>query len=292
MELDCDNLKIALQKKGRLAESSIQMLKSAGVELESAGGRLLARARNFPLDVLFLRDDDIPEYVQDGVTDLGIVGLNVLKEKRARAALLDYLGFGGCELCLAVPKRRNIHSFRDLAGKRIATSYPNILTAYFQEKDVDAKVIEISGSVEIAPLLDVADAICDLVSSGSTLRLHELVPIEVVLKSEAVLVANPGSLENSAKKVLIDRLRARLRSHLLARKTKYVMMNAPEEALEEIQKILPGMKSPTVVPLAERGMIAVHTAVPEEFFWDVIEKLQVTGATDILVVPVEKMVIS
>jgi len=292
MELDCDNLKISLQKKGRLAESSLQILKSAGVELESAGGRLLARARNFPLDVLFLRDDDIPEYVQDGVTDLGIVGLNVLKEKRAQAALLDYLGFGECELCIAVPRRSPLSSFRDLAGKRIATSYPNILTQYLKEKSVDAKVIGISGSVEIAPLLDVADAICDLVSSGSTLRIHELLPIEVVLKSEAVLVANPSSLENSDRSALIDRLRARLRSHLQARKTKYVMMNAPEEALEEIQKILPGMKSPTVVPLAERGMIAVHTAVPEEFFWDVIEKLQVTGATDILVVPVEKMVLS
>jgi ATP phosphoribosyltransferase len=230
--------------------------------------------------------------VQDGVTDLGIVGLNVLKERGVQAAQLDYLGFGDCELCIAVPRRSSLRSLFDLSGKRIATSYPHILKQYLEEKGVDGRVIEISGSVEITPSLDVADAICDLVSTGSTLRIHELVSIEVVLKSEAVLVANPSSLEDSRKRVLIDRLRARLQSHLLARKTKYVMMNAPEEALDQIQQILPGMKSPTVVPLAERGMIAVHTAVPEEFFWDVIEKLQLTGATDILVVPVEKMVVS
>jgi len=292
MNLDGDNLKISLQKKGRLAESSLAMLKSAGVELEPSEGRLFARARNFPLEVLFLRDDDIPEYVQDGITDLGIVGLNVLLEKGAQIAQLDYLGFGDCELCIAVPSKSPLRSVFDLSGHRIATSYPQILKRYLKEKRIDGKVIEISGSVEITPSLDVADAICDLVSTGSTLRIHELVPIEVVLKSEAVLVGHPSSLEDPAKRALIDRLRARLRSHLLARKTKYVMMNAPEEALEEIQEILPGMKSPTVVPLARKGMIAVHTAVPEEFFWEVIEKLQGTGATDILVVPVEKMVVS
>jgi len=292
MKLDCDNLKISLQKKGRLADSSLRILKSAGVELESSEGRLYARAHNFPLDVLFLRDDDIPEYVQDGVTDLGVVGLNVLKEKGAQVAQLDCLGFGACELCIAVPRSSSLRSVFDLSGKRIATSYPHILQEYLREKSIDARVIEINGSVEITPSLDVADAICDLVSTGSTLRVHELVPIEVVFKSEAVLIANPSSLEDSRKNKLIERLRARLRSHLLARKTKYVMMNAPVEAVGEIQRILPGMKSPTVVPLAEEGMIAVHTAVPEECFWDVIEKLQVTGATDILVVPVENMVVS
>jgi ATP phosphoribosyltransferase len=180
----------------------------------------------------------------------------------------------------------------DLSGKRIATSYPRILNRYLEEKGVDGRVIEISGSVEITPSLDVADAICDLVSTGSTLRIHELVAIEVVLKSEAVLIANSVSMEDDGRSALIDRLRARLQSHLMAQKTKYVMMNAPECALAQIERILPGMKSPTVVPLAQKGMIAVHTAVPEEFFWDVIEKLQKTGATDILVVPVEKMVTS
>jgi ATP phosphoribosyltransferase len=292
MELDGDRLKIALQKKGRLADSSLHVLKSAGVELESSAGRLFARSRSFPLDVLFLRDDDIPEYVQDGITDLGIVGLNVLEEKGAQVAQLDCLGFGGCELSIAVPKSSSFRSVFDLSGKRIATSYPRILKRYLAEKKIDGRIIEISGSVEITPSLDVADAICDLVSTGSTLRIHELVSIEVVLKSEAVLIANPVSMTDKGRSVLIGRLRARLQSHLMARKTKYVMMNAPEQALEEIQRILPGMKSPTVVPLAQNGMIAVHTAVPEEFFWDVIEKLQGTGATDILVVPVEKMVIS
>jgi ATP phosphoribosyltransferase len=292
MQLDGTKLKICLQKKGRLAKSSLQILASAGVELEAPEGRLFARAHNYPLDVLFLRDDDIPEYVQDGVTDLGIVGLNVLKEKGAQTAQINFLGFGNCELCIAAPKSGSFRSVFDLSGKRIATSYPRILSQYLEEKGVDARVIEISGSVEITPALDVADAICDLVSTGSTLRIHDLVSIDVVLKSEAVLIANPDSLEDSGKNELIEKLRARLQSHLLARRTKYVMMNAPEEALDKIQTILPGMKSPTVVPLAEKGMIAVHTAVPEEFFWDVIERLQGTGATDILVVPVEKMVVS
>ena len=292
MESDTGRIKISLQRKGRLAESSLRTLISAGVELESAEGRLFARSRSFPLDVLFLRDDDIPEYVQDGITDLGIVGLNVLKEKGARVAQLDLLGFGGCELSLAVPKHDSYRSVYDLEGKRIATSYPNVLQAFLKEKKIKAKVIEISGSVEITPSLDVADAICDLVSTGSTLRIHELEPVEVVLKSEAVLAANPDSMKEPGKRELIDRLRTRVQSHLQARKTKYVMMNAPAGSLEEIRQILPGMKSPTVVPLAQDGMIAVHTAVPEEFFWDVIEKLQGTGASDILVVPVEKMVLS
>jgi ATP phosphoribosyltransferase len=292
METESGRLKISLQRKGRLAESSLRTLISAGVELEATEGRLFARSRSFPLDVLFLRDDDIPEYVQDGVTDLGIVGLNVLKEKGARVAQLDLLGFGGCELCLAVPKHGTFRSVFDLEGMRIATSYPRILQGFLREKGIGAKVVEISGSVEITPSLDVADAICDLVSTGSTLRMHELESIELVLKSEATLVANPDAMADPPKRELIDRLRTRVQSHLQARKTKYVMMNAPTGSLEEIRRILPGMKSPTVVPLADEGMIAVHTAVPEEFFWDVIEKLQGTGASDILVVPVEKMVLT
>lgn len=291
MKLNGDHLKIAVQKKGRLSQSSLELLRASGVDFDASDGLLLARGRNYPLDILFLRDDDIPEYVQDGVTDLGIVGMNVVLERNSRVSTLDVLGFGGCELCIAVPNRSNLRTVFDLEGKRVATSYPRILSRYLDEKGVRARVIELSGSVEIAPVMDVADAICDLVSTGSTLRLHDLSPIEVVLKSEAVLIAHGVALADPRKAQIIERLRVRMQSHLKARKTKYVMMNAPETALAEIRSILPGMKSPTIVPLAEPGMIAVHTAVPEEYFWDVIEKLKRAGATDLLVVPVEKMVI-
>lgn len=292
MDLNGENLRIALQRKGRLAEDSLRLLQASGVEFDFAEGRLFARSRSYPLDILFLRDDDIPEYVQDGIADLGIVGLNVIREKEVRVSHLDFLGFGTCELAIAAPKSSAIRTVFDLAGKRVATSYPNILGGYLTEKAIpDIRIIEIAGSVEITPSLDVADAICDLVSTGSTLRLHELRSIEVVMKSEAVLIANAESLENNLKSSLVERLRARLLSHLRARRTKYVMMNAPQEALNGIKEILPGMKSPTIVPLAEKDMIAVHTAVPEEVFWDVAEKLREAGATDILVVPVEKMVV-
>jgi ATP phosphoribosyltransferase len=280
MKLNGDSIKIAVQRKGRLAQASLDLLRAAGIDFEASDGLLLAQGRNYPLDILFLRDDDIPEYVQDGVTDIGIVGLNVVEEKAARVCTLDYLGFGG-----------RLRTLFDLEGKRIATSYPRTLGRYLEQKGVQARVIELNGSVEIAPALDVAEAICDLVSTGSTLRTHDLVPIEVVLKSEAVLVANGAALADPRKADLIGRLRVRMLSHLKARRTKYVMMNAPESALAEIRSILPGMKSPTIVPLAEPGMIAVHTAVPEEYFWDVIERLRQAGATDLLVVPVEKMVV-
>jgi ATP phosphoribosyltransferase len=291
MELNGDNLKIAIQRKGRLSQGSLELLKAAGIEFDFSEGLLLARGRNYPIDILFLRDDDIPEYVQDGITDLGVVGLNVVREKGAEVATLDYLGFGSCELCVAVPRRSGFDSLWDLAGKRIATSYPGILRDYLSGKGLEARVIQINGSVEITPSLNVADAICDLVSTGSTLRIHDLVPIETILKSEAVLVAHRASLGDARKAGLIERLRTRLLSHLEARKTKYVMMNAPRSALERIRSILPGMKSPTIVPLADPSLIAVHTAVPEEYFWEVIEKLKQAGATDMLVVPVEKMVV-
>lgn len=291
MKLNSENLKIALQRKGRLEEHSKLMLKSIGLDFEYYEGRLFSHCQNFPLDILFLRDDDIPEYVQDGVTDLGIVGLNVVQEKESKVAQLDSLGFGTCKLSIAVPQRSSLSSLQDLNGKRIATSHTRILQNFLEENKISARVIEISGSVEITPSLDVADAICDLVSTGSTLRMNDLKPIETVLKSEAVLVANPRSLEDPKKREVMDRLRTRLQGNIQARQTKYVMMNAPEKSLGEIREILPGMRSPTVVPLAEEGMVAVHSAVPEEVFWDVIEQLKKTGATDILVVPVEKMVI-
>lgn len=285
------NLKIAIQRQGRLAEPSIRMLKSIGLDFDYYEGRLFSQCQNFPLDILFLRDDDIPEYVQDGVTDLGMVGMNVIEEKGAQVVRLDCLDFGSCTLSIAVPRKGSYHTLDDLQGRRIATSYPRILKRFLDEKKVQARIIEISGSVEITPSLDVADAICDLVSTGSTLRINDLEPIEVVLKSEAMLIANARSLQESRKQQLVERLRIRFQGNIKARRTKYVMMNAPQAALEQIQAILPGMKSPTVVPLAEPGMMALHAAVPEEFFWDVIENLKKAGASDILVVPIEKMVV-
>ena len=291
MKLDSDNLKIAIQRQGRLAESSIRILKSVGLDFEHYQGRLFSQCENFPLDVLFLRDDDIPEYVQDGVADLGIVGLNVVQEKGAQVAQLDGLDFGSCTLSIATPRKSAFRSVHDLNGRRIATSYPRILNRFLSEKGIQARVIQISGSVEIAPSLDVADAICDLVSTGSTLRINDLEAIEVVLKSEAFLIANPTSLQDKRKEQIIERLRIRFQSNIKARRTKYIMMNAPRTALEKIKDILPGMKSPTIVPLAEEGMIALHSAVPEELFWDVIEKLKKAGAADILVIPIEKMVV-
>ncbi|MFQ5930264.1 MAG: ATP phosphoribosyltransferase [Acidobacteriota bacterium] len=290
MKLNDDNLKIAIQRQGRLAEPSRQILKSIGLDFEYHQGRLFSPCQNFPLDILFLRDDDIPEYVQDGVTDLGIVGLNIVQEKAAEVVRLDCLGFGSCTLSIAVPQKSSFRTVYDLQDRRIATSHPRVLQRFLEEKEVSARVIEISGSVEITPSLDVSDAICDLVSTGSTLRINDLEPIEVVLKSEALLIANPRSLKDSGRRQLMERLRVRFQGNIRARRTKYVMMNAPREALEEIKEILPGMKSPTVVPLAEEGMVAIHSAVPEEVFWDVIERLTKTGASDILVVPIEKMV--
>ena len=290
MKFNGENLKIAVQKKGRLAEPSRQILKSIGLDFEHYEGRLFSPCRNFPLDILFLRDDDIPEYVQDGVTDLGIVGLNVVQEKAAQVVELDSLGFGVCTLSIAVPRNSSFRSVYDLENKRIATSYPRVLKRFLEMKKIKARIIEISGSVEITPSLDVADAICDLVSTGSTLQINELEPIEIVLKSEAFLIANPQSLKEPKRRELTERLRVRLQGNLRARRSKYVMMNAPNEALEEIRKILPGMKSPTVMPLAEEDMVAIHSVVPEEVFWDVMEKLRKTGASDILVVPIEKMV--
>ena len=290
MKFNGENLKIAVQKKGRLAEPSRQILKSIGLDFEHYEGRLFSPCRNFPLDILFLRDDDIPEYVQDGVTDLGIVGLNVVQEKAAQVVELDPLGFGTCTLSIAVPRNSSFRSVYDLENKRIATSYPRVLKRFLEMKKIKARIIEISGSVEITPSLDVADAICDLVSTGSTLQINELEPIEIVLKSEAFLIANPQSLKDRKRQEMTERLRVRLQGNLRARRSKYVMMNAPNEALEEIRKILPGMKSPTVMPLAEEDMVAIHSVVPEEVFWDVMEKLRKTGASDILVVPIEKMV--
>ncbi len=282
-------LKIAVQKSGRLYDGSMNLLKECGIDISNGNNQLRVVANNFPAEIFFLRDDDIPEYVQDGVADIGFVGENVVQEKKKSVTIIEKLGFGRCRLSIAVPKGGNLHSLPDLQGQRIATSYPVILGQYLAEKKINAAIHEISGSVEIAPRIGLADAICDLVSSGSTLFSNELKELEVILRSEAVLIANEG-LE-SGKRSLLDKLLFRIQAVKKARNNKYVLLNAPNEKIDMICSILPGMKSPTILPLAEPGWSSVHSVINESDFWNVIEKLKSNGAQGILIIPIEKMVI-
>ncbi len=288
-ELNGDSLRIAVQNSGRLTGPSLELLHGIGLDFEDQDRKLFSRCRNFDLELLFIRDDDIPEYVQDGVADLGIVGQNVVREEGAAVEELQELGFGMCSLKLAVPEGSAAGSAEDLAGSRIATTHPASLRRYLEERGVEARVISIRGAAEVTPVLDVADAVCDLVSTGTTMRMHDLEPIETLWDSQATLVANPASLDVGDRRELIDRLRVRLRGLLDAESMKYVTLNAPRSALAEIQEILPGMKSPTVVPLAEEEMVALHAAVQEEVFWDVMERIKEAGGSEILVLPVEKV---
>jgi len=281
-------LKIAIQKSGRLYENSISLLKECGIQLSNGYSQLKVTADNFPLEVYFLRDDDIPQYVFDGVADIGIVGENVLKEKARDIDLLYRLGFGKCRLSIAVPKNRKYENTADLQQLKIATSYPGILQQYLSAQNISAEIHEISGSVEIAPGIGLADAICDLVSSGSTLFTNGLKEVEVLLRSEAVLAANKNLSEEKA--LLLERLLMRINAVKEAKNNKYIMLNAPNSQLQNIFSLLPGMKSPTVVPLAETGWSSVQSVVNENDFWDVIEKLKQFEAQGILVLPIEKMI--
>ncbi len=284
-----ENLKIAVQKKGRLYEGSMALLKECGIDVSNGNNQLRVQAANFPLEVFFLRDDDIPEYVQDAVADIGFVGENVIEEKNKQVSSIEKLGFGKCRLSLAIPKNGPIKSLTDLNSRKIATSYPLILSNYLKEKNINATIQEISGSVEIAPRIGLADAICDLVSSGSTLFSNELKELETVLKSEAILITNKNlSVE---KQNLLDKLLFRIRAVKKAKNNKYVLLNAPNDKLDAIIKILPGMKSPTILPLAESGWSSVHSVISENDFWNVIESLKANGAQGILIVPIEKMII-
>lgn len=282
-------LKIAIQKSGRLYEDSIRLLKECGIEFNNGNKQLKAIAYNFPVEVYFFRDDDIPQYVYDGVADIGFVGENVLLEKEKDIDMVYRLGFGRCRLSVAVPKNMAYNTLSDLGGLKIATSYPVLLQKFLMGKKVSAEIHEISGSVEIAPGIGLADAICDLVSSGSTLFTNGLKEVEVVLRSEAVLAANKNlSGENKA---ILEKLLLRINAVKTAKNNKYILLNAPNHQLENIAAVLPGMKSPTVVPLAEEGWSSVQSVVNEDVFWDVIEKLKALGAEGILVVPIEKMII-
>ncbi len=282
-------LKIAIQKSGRLSEVSLQLLQECGISFSQNKNRLISSAYNFPLEILFLRDDDIPVSVADGVADIGIVGENVVEEKEKSIVITERLGFARCRLALAVPQSMNFNSLTDLSGKRIATSYPKILQRYLKSNDIQADIHEISGSVEIAPGIGLADAICDLVESGSTLLANGLREVEVVMRSEALLIQHPEL--SAEKEVILDKLMFRIKSVNRARKSKYILMNAPQSAVAKITAILPGMKSPTVTPLAEPGWVSIHTVVQEDDFWEKIDMLREAGAQGILVVPIEKMML-
>jgi len=281
------SLKIAIQKSGRLNEKSVELLKNCGLTFENYKSSLISTVSNFPLEILFLRDDDIPEYVQDGIADIGIVGENVINETEVDVHYLQRLGFGKCMLKIAVPNESDLNHIKDLDGKAIATSYPVILKKYLEENQVNATIRTISGSVEISPGLGLSDAICDIVSTGGTLKSNGLKPFADVLASEAILISKNGIEHNE----IIKELMQRIQSVLMAKETKYVVLNVDRSNLDTILSLLPGVKSPTVVPLAEHNWVAVHTVIQERDFWEKINKLKAAGAQGIVVMPVEKVIL-
>ena len=282
-------LRIAIQKSGRLFDDSVGLLKECGIDLRNVKDRLKTESDNFPLEVFFLRDDDIPQYVEDAVADIGIVGENVVYEKNKSVEVVEKLGFGKCRLCLAVPRSLEFAGISILSGKKIATSYPYLVNQYLEKNNIKAEIHEISGSVEIAPGIGLADVVCDLVSSGSTLFMNGLKEVETILQSQAVLIRNQKLDQQKLK--LLNKLLFRIQAVKKAKRNKYVLLNAPNEKLNEIIGLLPGMKSPTVLPLAESGWSSVHSVLSEDEFWDKIEQLKSAGAQGILVIPIEKMVI-
>lgn len=284
-----EKLRIAIQKSGRLNEDSLKILLDCGISVDNGKDQLKASARNFPLEVLYLRNGDIPQYLRDGVVDTAIIGENILFEKGQDISVAEKLGFSKCRVSLAVPKSGKYTSIKELEGKRIATSYPNTVNAFLEKNGITADLHIITGSVEIAPNIGLADAICDIVSSGSTLFKNNLKEVEEIMRSEAVLAVSPFIDEE--RKSLLGQLQFRIRAVLRARQSKYVLMNAPNEKLETIINILPGMRSPTVLPLAEAGWSSVHTVINKETFWEVIDELKKAGAEGILVCPIEKMVL-
>jgi ATP phosphoribosyltransferase len=280
-------LKIAIQKSGRLNEKSVELLKNCGLSFENYKSSLISPVSNFPLEILFLRDDDIPEYVQDGIADLGIVGENVIQETEVAVSYLQRLGFGKCSLKIAIPNNSAIENLNDLTGKSIATTYPVIVGKFLKKHHIKAEIRTISGSVEISPGLGLSDAICDLVSTGGTLKSNGLVPFADVMSSEAVLIGRAGSEDEELVQELIQRIQSVLR----AKETKYVVLNVHKDHLPSITKLLPGVKSPSVMPLAEEGWVAVHTVIPERDFWDRISQLKQAGAQGIVVMPIEKIIL-
>jgi ATP phosphoribosyltransferase len=284
-----NKLRLAIQKSGRLHDDSMRLLKECGIDVSNGVNKLKAEATNFPIELFFLRDDDIPQYVEDGVADIGFVGENVVFEKNKKVNIVEKLGFGKCRLSMAVQRNEQYSDASFLQNKKIATSYPVIVGNFLKEKGIDAEIHEISGSVEIAPGIGLADAICDLVSSGSTLFMNGLKEAEVIFESQAVLIKQNGL--NLAQQQLLDRLVFRIQSVKKAKNNKYILLNAPNNQLDAIINLLPGMKSPTVLPLATEGWSSVHSVLNENDFWNIIEQLKAAGAEGILVVPIEKMII-
>jgi ATP phosphoribosyltransferase len=284
-----NTLKIAIQKSGRLHDESIQLLRDCGISIYNGNDQLKVNASNFPLEVYYLRNSDIPQYLIDGVVDIAIVGDNLLVEKGENIEIAEKLGFSKCKVSVAVPKNFNYNSIQDLNGLRVATSYPKTVVDYFTTKGIYVDIHQISGSVEIAPNIGLSDAIVDIVSSGSTLFKNGLKEVEVILKSEAVLAVSPQISDEA--KPLVAKLQFRIQSVLRSRKSKYILMNVPNNKIAQISKILPVLKSPTVMPLAEEGWSSVHSVIDEDKFWEVIDQLKEAGAEGILVCPIEKMVL-
>jgi ATP phosphoribosyltransferase len=284
-----NTLKIAIQKSGRLSEDSLKLIKECGIKFSNGKGKLKAVADNFPIEFLFLRDDDIPGYVEDGVADLGIVGENVLVEYDNDVKLVKKLGFSKCRLSIGVDRNWDYKNIKDLDGKSIATSYPKILGNYLKKNNINAEIHEISGSVEIAPSIGLADAVCDIVSSGSTLLSNGLKEADVIMRSEAVLIS--GKNLSAEQEKTLNQLLFRMESVQAGKSNKYILLNAPNDSIDEIINLLPGMKSPTVLPLAMEGWSSLHSVVKEDEFWEVIEKLKEAGAQGILVAPIEKMIV-
>jgi ATP phosphoribosyltransferase len=284
-----EKLKIAIQKSGRLSEKSISLLKEAGISMTNGARKLISVSSSFPIEVLYLRDDDIPQYVRDKVADIGIVGENVVAEKGSDVEIVERLGFSKCRLSLAIPKQEEYEGPGWFNGKKIATSYHVILQQFLEEKRIDAEIHEISGSVEIAPGIGLAEGIFDIVSSGSTLISNGLKEVEVVMHSEAVMIGRPDL--GQAQMQILNDLVFRIRSVMAATNNKYILLNAPNENLEKIVELIPGMKSPTIMPLAESGWSSVHSVLSERQFWQIIDELRKLGAQGILVIPIEKMIV-
>ena len=282
-------IRLAVQKSGRLNEDSLKLLKDCGISIDNGKDQLKAAARNFPMEVFFLRNGDIPQYIRDGVVDLAILGENLLEEKGKGIEIIEQLGFSKCRVSIAVPKGKEFNTIQDLAGKRIATSYPNTVNAFLKKNNISADLHIINGSVEIAPNIGLADAICDIVSSGSTLFKNNLREVVEITRSQAVLVQATDL--NAEQKELITKLRFRVKSVLRAKKSKYILLNAPNDRIEAISSILPVLKSPTVLPLAQEGWSSLHSVINAGDFWEVIDQLKEAGAEDILVCPIEKMVL-
>lgn len=283
------NLKIAIQKSGRLNEDSIKLLESCGIKIDNGKDQLKVSVPNFPIELLYLRNSDIPQYLEDGVVDVAIVGENLLIEKEKNVEIIQRLGFSKCRVSVAVPKEVETNDLSYFNGKKIATSYPNTLRSYLNKNSINAEIHEISGSVEIAPNIGLADGICDIVSSGSTLFKNGLRETQIILKSEAVLAKSNGLTADKIE--ILDRLLFRIRAVLKAKNSKYILMNVPNESIAKVSAILPVLKSPTILPLAEEGWSSLHSVIDEDKFWDVIDELKIAGAEGILIVPIDKIVL-